>query len=135
MPKENSNLSVERIDNTNDQIVKVPTELFCTESFKISKTINPNDITAANLEHEDVFTTNDKLCDLFVDVEIKPLSFAYIKVSEDPDEKIGVSPHRVVYDHQQDYQKMFKERTLEGQSVLMTDDVKIIVDDQDLILK
>ena len=119
--------------------MKVLTELFCTERFKISKTINPNDITAdksfSDSDHKDVFTTNDKLCDLFVDVEIEPLSFAYIRVSEDPDDKIGLGPHIVVYDHQQDYQKMFKERTLEGQSVLMTDDVKIIVDDQDLVLK
>ena len=35
--KSNSNLTVERIDYTNHMIVNVPTELFCTDSFKIGE--------------------------------------------------------------------------------------------------
>lgn len=64
-----------------------------------------------------------------MDIEIEPLAFAYIRVSEDQDEKEGISLHRVVYDYQEDYHKMLKERTLEGESVLMTNDVKIMVND------
>ena len=64
-----------------------------------------------------------------MDIEIEPLAFAYIRVSEDSEETEGISLHRVVYDYQEDYHKMLNERTLEGESVLMTKDVKIMVDD------